>query len=62
MNTQHISNPHNQGGTSITQPLLQVVMLIDSNGCVQSFTTAHMHLTSMLRFGNGAIQAVPTYQ
>ena len=59
MQPQHVGNPYNQPGTSTVVPLLQVVMLIDSNGFAQSFATAYISGNSVLRLVNGAVQAVP---
>ena len=59
MRPQHAGNPYNRPGTSTVVLLLQVVMLIDSSGFAQSFTTAYVSGNSVLRLVNGAVQAVP---
>ena len=41
--------------TPTTVPLLQVVILIDNNGFMQSFVTAYMHAWSVLCLVNGTI-------
>ena len=59
MRPQDTGNPYNRPGTSTVVPLLQVVMLINSSGFAQSFTTAYVSGNSVLRLVNGAVQAVP---
>ena len=56
---QDLSNPSNRPGTSTTQPLLQVALLIDSNGFVKSFATAYVPASSTLRLVAGAMAVVP---
>ena len=55
---QAVGNPYNQPRTSTAVPLLQVVMLIDSSSFTQSFATAYVSGSSVLRLVNGAVQAV----
>ena len=59
MQPQTAGNPYNRPGTSTVVPLLQVVMLIDSSGFTQSFTTAYVLGNSVLRLVNRVVQAVP---
>ena len=59
MRPQDAGNPYNRPGTSTVVPLFQVVMLIDSSGFAQSFATAYVSGSSVLRLVNGAVQVVP---
>jgi hypothetical protein len=59
--SQQIANPYNWAMTSITVPLLQVVMLINKNGFTQSFMTAYVHAQSVLHLMDGTIQAIPNF-
>ena len=56
---QDLSNLSNHPRTSTTQPLLQVALLIDSNGFVKSFATAYVPASSTLRLVAGAMAVVP---
>ena len=56
---QDLLNPSNRPGTSTTQLLLQVALLIDSNGFVKSFATAYVPTSSTLRLVAGAMAVVP---
>ena len=58
MQPQTVGNPYNWPETSTVVPLLQVVMLIDSSGFMQSFATPYISGNSVLRLVNGAVQVV----
>jgi hypothetical protein len=51
------ANPSNCPGPSTRQPLLQVVLLIDSNSCMRSFRTAYVPHDSVLRMREGQLAA-----
>ena len=56
---QDLSNPSNHPRTSTTQLLLQVALLIDSNGFVKSFATAYVPVSLTLHLVVGAMVVVP---